>query len=175
MKLAGIFERLAYLRYFFSAGAWKWAVHRIDYMVMDHLEPSTKLKYGTRCVIHPSVSFRKAENVRIGNIVRIQNNCVLWASPNSIISIGDYSGLGPGTCIFSSNHQFKAGTNYVEQPWTEKSVTIGKNVWVGAGCTILPGVTIGDDSVVAAGSVVTRDLPAGSIVGGVPAKSLKRD
>jgi maltose O-acetyltransferase len=55
----------------------------------------------------------------------------------------------------------------------EKTVTIGRNVWVGSGCIILPGVTIGDNSVIAAGSVVTKDVPEGALMGGVPAKQIR--
>ena len=54
-----------------------------------------------------------------------------------------------------------------------KKVVLGKNVWVGAHATILPGVTIGDNAVIAAGAVVTKDVPANAVVGGVPAKVLK--
>jgi acetyltransferase-like isoleucine patch superfamily enzyme len=52
-------------------------------------------------------------------------------------------------------------------------IVIGKKVWIGAQVTILPGVTIGDNSIIAAGAVVTKDLPANSLAGGVPAKILK--
>ena len=55
-----------------------------------------------------------------------------------------------------------------------KNIHIGKNVWIGANATILPGVTIGDGAVVAAGAVVSRDVPARTVVGGVPAKEIKR-
>ena len=51
--------------------------------------------------------------------------------------------------------------------------TIGKRVWIGANATITPGVTIGDGAIVAAGAVVTRDVPAGMVVGGVPARILR--
>lgn len=54
-----------------------------------------------------------------------------------------------------------------------KPVKIGKNVWVGAHATILPGVTVGDNAVIAAGAVVTKDVPAFAVVGGVPAKIIK--
>jgi acetyltransferase-like isoleucine patch superfamily enzyme len=52
-------------------------------------------------------------------------------------------------------------------------VQIGSNVWIGSGCIILPGVTIGDDTVVAAGSIVTKDIPAGSVAAGVPARVIR--
>jgi maltose O-acetyltransferase len=52
-------------------------------------------------------------------------------------------------------------------------VTIGNNVWIGRSCTILPGVSIGDNAVVAAGSVVTKNVPPNTLVGGVPAKAIK--
>jgi acetyltransferase-like isoleucine patch superfamily enzyme len=54
-----------------------------------------------------------------------------------------------------------------------KPIHIKRNVWIGAGATILPGVTIGENAIVAAGAVVSRDVPANTIVGGIPAKILK--
>ena len=55
-----------------------------------------------------------------------------------------------------------------------KKIVIKKNVWIGAGATVLPGVTIGENSIVAAGAVVTKDVPENTIVGGVPAKIIKK-
>lgn len=54
-----------------------------------------------------------------------------------------------------------------------KPIKIGKRVWIGAHATILSGVTVGDNSIIAAGAVVTKDVPANSVVGGVPAKVIK--
>ena len=56
---------------------------------------------------------------------------------------------------------------------TPAKVTLGKNVWVGAHATILPGVTVGDNAVIAAGAVVTKDVPANTVAAGVPAKIIK--
>lgn len=171
--LGGIAQRLGYLRFLASPSTWRWIVDAVDYLVEDHLEPGRKLTRGELAIVHPSTSFRSAQNIFIGSHTRIQPGCVLWASPNSRIRIGDFSGLGPGTRVFSSNHRFEPGEPYYRQPWNEKDVTIGENVWVGAGCTILPGVSIGDNAVVAAGAVVSRDIPENMIVGGIPARVLR--
>jgi len=171
--IAAAMERLAYLKYLFRPGAWRWLVRRLDALVVDHIQPWSVLRQPEGCQIHPTVSFRHPASIRLGRFVRIQNHCCLWASPNSLITVGDYSGLGPGTMLYSSNHKYEPGVPYVKQPWVEKSIDIGSNVWVGAGCIILPGVKIGNDSVIAAGSVVVKDVPAGSLMGGVPARSLK--
>lgn len=165
--------RLAYVRYLARPGFWRWVVDKIDYAVTDHIKPWTDLRRPTNCIIHPSVSFRCAENIELGANIRIQPYCVVWASPGSRIRIGENSGLGPQTMIYSSNHQYSADRPYHEQPWTEKDVTIGRDCWIGGGSVILPGVTIGDRSVVAAGSVVTKDVPAGSVVAGAPAKPIR--
>ncbi|MGH7560646.1 MAG: acyltransferase [Gemmatimonadales bacterium] len=170
--IGALARRLAYLRFLVRPGAWRWIVDRIDFAVTDHLEPWTQLRRGKKSFVHPTVSFRRAENVVLGDHTRVQPYCCLWASPKAGITVGSDTGIGPGTCIFSSNHQFAPGIPYREQEWTEKSVTIGRDVWVGAGCIILPGVTIGDGAVVAAGSVVTHDVPRHAIVAGVPARAI---
>ena len=168
-----VFNHLRYLRLLFLPRVWRWFYQSIKFLIMDHLEPWSELERQPHSMIHPSVSFRSTKNIEIGSHTRIQDGCVLWASPKSKIKIGQYSGLGPGTKIFSSNHKYEPGVPYYEQPWNEADVTIGRDVWVGAGSVIVAGVTIGEGSVVAAGSVVTKDVPAGSVAAGVPAKIIK--
>jgi acetyltransferase-like isoleucine patch superfamily enzyme len=171
--MGALSQRLAYLRYLATPGFWRWLVARMDSVVVDHIRPWNQLPRREKTHIHPTVTFRKAENIEIGTHVRIQPYCAIWASPKGKITIGQYTGLGPGTVVFSSNHQYQPGVPFYRQPWIEKGVTIGRDVWVGAGCIILPGVTIGDGAVVAAGSVVTRDIPPGAVVAGVPARVIK--
>jgi acetyltransferase-like isoleucine patch superfamily enzyme len=91
------------------------------------------------------------------------------ASP---LTIGNGCAFGPFVSIIAENHDVVTGP-LIEMHTTSKGITIGDNVWIGTRAVVLDGVTIGDDVVVAAGAVVTKDLPAGSIVGGVPARDLK--
>ena len=88
------------------------------------------------------------------------------------VYIGNDCMIGPGTCIITVNHPLspKGRRNHLG---IAKPVTIGNDVWIGANCTILPGVTIGNNVVIAAGAVVTKDVPDNCVVGGVPAKVIK--
>ncbi len=84
--------------------------------------------------------------------------------------------MGPETIIYTANHDF-ADTKLpmIEQGHaTQRRVVIGDDVWIGARVIILPGVTIGTGCVVGAGSVLTRDVPPGSVVAGNPARVVKR-
>lgn len=90
------------------------------------------------------------------------------------IRIGNDVIMGPQVKIFSENHHYdKFDTLIRKQGESRKGVLIEDNCWIGAGATILDGVRIGEGAIVAAGAVVTRDLPAFSVSGGVPAKVLK--
>lgn len=85
------------------------------------------------------------------------------------ISIGDDTIFGPGVKIISSNHDM----NNLDRWIPTDPIYIGKHCWIGANAVILPGVSLGDRCVVGAGAVVTKSFPAGSVVGGVPARLLK--
>jgi acetyltransferase-like isoleucine patch superfamily enzyme len=91
------------------------------------------------------------------------------------IRIGENSGVGQFNVLVAANHQIRPGELRLSTPWDEErtGVDIGKNVWVGAGCVLLPGCVIGDDSVIAAGSVVRGTVPPGEIWGGVPARKIR--
>ncbi len=87
------------------------------------------------------------------------------------VTIGNYVHIGHGLCVYSANHNYVSDKS-IPYDATDilKPVEIGDCVWIGANVSIVPGVTIGEGVVVGMGAVVTRDVPAGAIVGGNPAK-----
>ncbi|WP_044110056.1 acyltransferase [Xylanibacter brevis] len=90
------------------------------------------------------------------------------------VTIGNHVNLAQGITVSALNHNFADTTKRIdEQGVTTKPVVIGDDVWIGANAVILPGVTIGRHAVVAAGAVVTQDVPENTLVGGVPAKIIK--
>ena len=91
------------------------------------------------------------------------------------VTIGSHVNLAQGITITALNHNFEDATRRIdEQGVSTTPVMIGDDVWIGAGAVVLPGVTVGRHCVVAAGAVVTRDVPANTLVGGVPAKVIKQ-
>lgn len=113
-----------------------------------------------------STNFGK--HTTIGKNVFINHGCSFLDLGG--ITIEDDVLIGPQVKIVTENHPVDPGNR---KSLDVKSVHIGKNVWLGAGAIILPGVTVGENSIVAAGAVVTKDVPANTIVGGVPAKFIK--
>lgn len=91
------------------------------------------------------------------------------------IRIGPGSAVAQNCVLIAVNHMIRHGEPRFKVRWdeTRSGIDIGSNVWVGAGCVILPGAVIGDDAVIAAGSVVRGTVPAGEIWGGVPARKIK--
>lgn len=103
------------------------------------------------------------KNVFINAGVRIQDTGGVWIDEGALI--------GHNVVLATLNHDLEPSRrqNLIPAP-----IHIGKNVWIGSNATVLQGVTVGENSVVAAGAVVTKDVPANSIVGGVPAKLIKK-
>ena len=88
------------------------------------------------------------------------------------VEIGNRVFIGPNVGIYTVNHPTDARRREKEYEWA-LPVKIGNKVWIGGGVTILPGVTIGDNTVIAAGSVVTQDVPANVVAAGNPCKVIK--
>lgn len=108
-----------------------------------------------------------AGGVRLGNRVEINNFSIINGTGG--VDVGDDTLIGPGVRIISYQHQYAAGRTIRSQPTEGKPIHIGKDCWIGANAVILAGVGVGDGAVVAAGAVVTKDVPAGVVVAGVPA------
>ncbi len=165
---------LEVLRYLFSPYFIKSLIYKLGYHIHDHVAPLAQMHISGNPRIHPTASLRFGKNIFLGKNSHINAYCCVWASPNSKIVLGDNLVMGPGCKMFSSNHS----TNETDipmnvQPYVEKDIIIGNDVWLGANSIILAGANIGDGTVVAAGSVVTKDLPSYVIAAGIPAGPIK--
>lgn len=109
------------------------------------------------------------KNITIGENVFI-NACCHFQDHGGVV-IGDGCQIGHNVVFATLNHGLSAEDRKHTYP---APIVLGKNVWVGSNSTILQGVTIGDKAVVAAGAVVTKDVPANVVVGGVPSKIIKK-
>jgi acetyltransferase-like isoleucine patch superfamily enzyme len=107
-----------------------------------------------------------ANQVTLGKNVFINHSLCLMSAGGIIIEDGTQ--IGPQCTMVTTNHDFHDHNTLVCRP-----VHLCKNVWIGARVTIMPGVTIGENSVIAGGAVVTRDIPANSVAAGIPAKVVK--
>ena len=117
----------------------------------------------------PPIRVDHGVNLRVGRKVFINHNCTV--SDIGGVEIGDEVLIAPNVGLLSSGHPLEPFER--TRRVTAAPIVIGRNVWLGAGSTVLQGVTIGADSVVAAGSVVTRDVPPATLVGGVPARVIR--
>lgn len=124
---------------------------------------------GADCVIRPPFFCDFGYNIRLGDGVFLNFNCVILDVV--AVSIGDRTQIGPAVQIYAADHPRDARTR-AEGLEFGRPVSIGTDVWIGGGAIIVPGVTIGDGAVIGAGSVVTRDVPPGAIVAGNPAKRI---
>lgn len=129
-------------------------------------------QFGKNSMIDYQTYLRYPWKIRIGSDVWINRGCELYGammSKDGFITIGNNCALGPRVRILSASHDYR----YLELPDTAANVTIEDFVWVGAGATILPGVVLGKGAVVAAASVVTKDVAPFTVVGGNPARFIK--
>lgn len=108
------------------------------------------------------------KNITIGKDVFINSGCHFQDQGG--ITLGDGALIGHNVVLATINHGLAPSENRKNH---YAPIKIGSHVWIGSNATVLPGVTVGDWAVIAAGAVVTKDVPAMSVVGGVPAKILK--
>ncbi len=126
---------------------------------------------GKDCYIEPPLhSNWGGRHVHLGDNVYFNFNATLVDDTH--IYIGDYTMLGPNVVIATAGHPILPELREKALQYN-LSVHIGKNCWLGAGVIVLPGVTIGDNTVIGAGSVVTKDIPANVVAVGNPCKVLR--
>jgi acetyltransferase-like isoleucine patch superfamily enzyme len=109
------------------------------------------------------------KNIQLGKNVFINSGCRFQDQGG--ITIGDGALIGHNVVLATLNHDIDPRKRSTLYP---KPIVVGNNVWIGANATVVPGVTIGDGAIIAAGAVVARDVPANVVVGGVPAKIMKK-
>lgn len=112
---------------------------------------------GTRVLSNTFIATRSRAVLILGDNVFINRNTIIVA--RNKIDISDGVTIGPNVCIYDHDHDIYSRGNFVC-----KDITIKSNVWIGANCTILKGVTIGDNSVISAGCIVSQDIPPNSIL-----------
>jgi maltose O-acetyltransferase len=122
---------------------------------------------GDGAVIRPPFHCDYGFNIRLGAGAFLNFNCVILDVVE--VTIGDHTQIGPGVQILAADHPRDPALRASGLEFGRR-VRIGRNVWIGAGAIILPGVSIADDAVIGAGSVVTRDVPAGATAFGNPAR-----
>ncbi|WP_031551454.1 sugar O-acetyltransferase [Oribacterium sp. FC2011] len=136
-------------------------------------------KMGDGTVVMPPFRCTYGKHIELGENVTINMNCTFLDS--NMITIGDRTLIAPDVKIYCGEHSLDAskrfgtredGSKYLIS--TTRPVRIGSDCWIGGNATILPGVTIGNNVVIAAGAVVTKDIPDNVIAGGVPAKIIRQ-
>ena len=122
---------------------------------------------GEGVVVRPPFYCDYGYNIRLGHDVFMNFGCIFLDVV--AIDVGDGCQIGPAVQVLAADHPRDPALR--RQGFESGSpVRIGRNVWIGGGAIILPGVTVGDDVIIGAGSVVTRDVPSGATVAGNPAR-----
>jgi maltose O-acetyltransferase len=127
-------------------------------------------KVGENCIVEQPLFCTYGYNTTLGDNVFINVNCKLMDSGK--ITIGNNVFIAPNVCIITEEHTLDVKRRIQGFEYTHP-VTIGNNVWICTGALILPGVTIGDNSVIGAGSVVTKDIPPNSLAVGNPCRVIR--
>jgi len=126
---------------------------------------------GKNVWIEPDFRCEFGKNITIGDDVYINFGCVILDCGQ--IRIGNNTLIGPNVGLFSGNHTIDAEER-AAGGLVPKPITIGNRVWLCGNVTVTPGVSIGDDTIIGAGSVVTRDIPSGVIAAGNPCRVIRQ-
>lgn len=131
------------------------------------------VEVGEGTVIHENVILStQGGYVHLGKDVSLHPFCVVYGYGG--VAIGDGARIATSTVIVSSTHGIGDPNKRISESWSGEGISIGEDVWVGAGARILDGTKIGNRGVIGAGAVVTKDIPDASIAVGVPARVVKK-
>lgn len=159
----------------------KLEITRLKLWEFNNLKPSQTQKQAE--ILH-TLFGSHGTNMRINQPFRCDFGCNIFIGNNFFanfnptildegkVSIGDNVFIGPNVNIFTACHPIDPAERNTGVEWAEP-VTIGNNVWIGGGATILPGITIGNNVVIGAGSVVTKNISGNSVAAGNPARIIK--
>ena len=127
-------------------------------------------KIGQNSIIEPPFYCSYGQNIHLGEHVFLNVLCIILDCNE--VRIGDHVMIGPGVQIYTAAHMLEAEAR--NQGWEiAKPIVIEDNVWLGGGAILVPGVRIGRNAVVGAGAVVTRNVPANTVVAGNPARVIR--
>lgn len=156
-----------------SPWAWIHLLKLINYYNYAHVLPRKRMRSSRDCQISPAATFAQGERISLGRRVLVGEGCRIWAGPSvARIEIGDDTLLGPNVLVTAASYDFRAGSPVSDQPMLEADISIGRDVWVGAGAAILMGSNIGDGAVIGANSVVRGVIPSGVVAAGTPARKI---
>ncbi|MBR1406748.1 MAG: sugar O-acetyltransferase [Bacteroidales bacterium] len=152
-------------------------IHRYNSLAPSLLEERLSILKGLlgsigdeEIIINPPFFCDYGKQIRVGK--RFFANFNFTVLDEAPVTIGDDCFIGPNVSIYTACHSTDPVKRNSRREWAEP-VTIGNNVWIGGSVTILPGVRIGDNVTIGAGSVVTRDIPANTVAVGNPCKVVK--
>jgi maltose O-acetyltransferase len=133
--------------------------------------PHDAKRVGEGCFYLDQIVWLNGDRIELGERVGFNFGC--FVNGYGGLVIGDRTIVGPYTMIHTANHQMDPAQPIPEQGWDSRPVEIGQDCWIGMGVCILPGVRVGEGSVVGAGAVVCKDLEPWSVAVGNPARAIR--
>lgn len=144
--------------------------HKCKISPKAEVELNSLLKMGRGTVVSSFSKIKANGPMNIGENVSIGTNCFISSDAGGV-NIGEYSMIGSNACIIGNNYQYnELDVPICLQEKTSKGIEIGDNVWIGSGCVILDGATIGNGAIITPNSVISGKIPENAIAQGNPAK-----